>query len=113
MPEATGGWKKSLTKLFQGGKPACRRRRSYSRRPGPHPRLAGIPRASLSDPPASSSGADQAKDEAAWLELVPEATTEKMSCQSRDMLTEPAVKRLAVILREWSAGEDEEEEAAE
>ncbi len=113
MPEATGGWKKSLTKLFQGGKPApvaiahtpvaqahARALQEYRARP-------------LSGPAGIILGADQAKDEAAWLELVPEATTEKMSCQSRDMLTEPAVKRLAVILREWSAGEDEEEEAAE
>ena len=39
---------------------------------------------------------------------VPEAFVERMSCQAREMLAEPAVKRLAVILRECALAPDEE-----
>lgn len=53
--------------------------------------------------------ADQSDEiEDAWLDCVPEAFIERMSCNSREMLTEPSVKRLAVILRDSFVAPDEE-----
>jgi len=46
--------------------------------------------------------------EDAWLDCAPEAFIERMSCNSREMLTEPSVKRLAVILRDSFVAPDEE-----
>lgn len=54
----------------------------------------------LDGPAGIILGADQDQAEAGWIELLPEAFIEHMSCASKDMLSEPAVRRLAVILRE-------------
>ncbi len=53
--------------------------------------------------------ADQSDEiEEAWLDCAPEAFIERMSCHSREMLTEPSVKRLAVILRDSFVAPDDE-----
>lgn len=113
MPEAPGGWKKSLTKLFQGNKPTPITAASTPVAQAHARALQEYRARALEGPAGIILGADQVKEETEWMLIVPEATTEKMSCQSRDMLNEPSVKRLAVILRNWTAGEDEEEDAAE
>ncbi len=47
-------------------------------------------------------GTDMGRDvEEAWLTCAPEAIVETISCPTTQMLTEPPVKRLAVIMREW------------
>lgn len=115
MPEAPGGgWKKSFTKLFQSNKPAPVAAASTPVAQAHVKALQEYRARPLSGPAGIILGADQEKDEAAWLQLVPEATSESMSCQSRDMLNEPAVKRLSVILLEWTLDPvDEEEESPE
>lgn len=97
---AKPGWKQSLTRLFaRGGVPE----------PAPSSPVARAHAEALKEyrarPLDGAAGiilaADQGADiEDAWLACAPEAFVERMSCQAREMLTEPAVKRLAVILRE-------------
>ena len=115
MPEAPGGgWKKSFTKLFQRGTPAPAVAASTPVAQAHVKALQEYRARPLSGPAGIILGADQEKEETAWLQLVPEATTESMSCQSRDMLNEPAVKRLSVILLDWTLDPvDEEEESPE
>lgn len=51
---------------------------------------------------------DQGEDiEEAWLTCLPDAFVERMSCNWREMLTEPSVKRLAVILQDCLERPDE------
>ncbi len=97
---AKPGWKQSLTRLFSRG---------GVQEPPPSSPVAKAHAEALKEyrarPLAGAAGiilaADQGGDiEDAWLECAPEAFVERMSCQAREMLAEPAVKRLAVILRE-------------
>lgn len=106
------GWLKSLTKAFRkspremvenpeaGPVEKAHLRALQNYRPRPLEGVAGLILA-----------ADQGDEmEDAWLECAPEAFIERMSCNSREMLSEPSVKRLAVILRDSFVAPDDEEE---
>jgi len=103
-----GGWAKSFSRLFSlgrskppetasslVGKAHLEARKAYQALP-----LGGGAGLIL--------GADQGPEvEAGWMECVPEAFIERMSCQAGEMLAEPAVKRLANILRDCALPEEE------
>ena len=56
----------------------------------------------LSGPAGIVLGTDMGREvEEAWINSVPEAIVETISCPTAQMLSEPPVKRLAVIMREW------------
>jgi Non-ribosomal peptide synthetase modules and related proteins len=108
----SGGWLRSLTKVF----------RKTSREDAENPEAGPVERAHrralqeyrakpLEGPAGIILAADQGPDvEDGWLDLLPETFIERMSCNWREMLHEPSVKRLAVILRDSfvAPGEDEE-----
>lgn len=105
------GWLQSLTKAFR--KPS--KEAAENPEAGPveraHQRALQAYRAKpLEGPAGVILGADQNEEiEDAWLDLLPETFIERMSCNWREMLTEPSVKRLTVILRDSfvAPGDDE------
>jgi surfactin synthase thioesterase subunit len=106
------GWLQSITKAFR--KPT--KDAMENPEAGPveraHQRALQAYRAKpLEGPAGVILGADQNEEiEDAWLDLLPETFIEHMSCNWREMLTEPSVKRLTVLLRDSfvAPGEDEE-----
>jgi len=106
-PDSTApdDWKRTLSRVFSFG----------SAKSTTPPASAGTPVAAahltalknyhsrpLSGPAGIVLGTDMGRDvEEAWLNSVPEAIVETISCPNAHMLSEPPVKRLAVIMREW------------
>ena len=98
-------WKRTLSRVFSFG----------SAKNAPGPSAPGTPVAAahlaalknykarpLSGPAGIVLGTDMGREvEEAWINSVPEAIVETISCPTAQMLTEPPVKRLAVIMREW------------
>jgi non-ribosomal peptide synthetase component F/pimeloyl-ACP methyl ester carboxylesterase len=106
------GWLQSLTKAFR--KPAKDAAENPDATPVElaHRRALESYRAKpLEGPAGVILGADQNEEiEDAWLDLLPETFVERMSCNWREMLTEPSVKRLTVILRDSFIAPGDEEE---
>jgi len=57
-------------------------------------------------------GADRTREaESAWRQCVPEAAIKTINAPAAQMLTDPPVKRIAVLMREWMIPSSEEEES--
>jgi non-ribosomal peptide synthetase component F len=109
LEQARTGWLQSLTRAF----------RKPSREALDHPADTPVESAHrqallayrarpLEGPGGLILAGDQDEvTEEAWLNCLPEVFVERMSCPWRDMLGEPSVKRLAVILRDCLAPDDE------
>lgn len=103
--ETRPDWRKTLTRVFSIGSAKS-----------PPPAIPSTPVAAthqsaleayrakpLAGPAGIILGSDMGRDvEAAWLEVVPEAIVESVSHPSAQLLTDPAVKRLSVLLRQWT-----------
>jgi len=103
--ETRPDWRKTLTRVFSLGsaKPAAAPIPSTPAAAAHRTALENYRGKILSGPAGIILGADMGRDvEAAWLDCVPEGIVETISCPTAQMLSEPPVKRLSVILREWT-----------
>lgn len=112
--EVKKDWKQSLAGLF-GGKSAKPAPRTGTLTPVSEAHLKALKdykTQPLDGPAGLILAVDQGREvETAWQTCVPDFFLERMSCAAADMLAEPAVKRLAVILKDCSLPTDEEEES--
>ncbi|CAN5646137.1 hypothetical protein BH09VER1_BH09VER1_16430 [soil metagenome] len=112
--EVKKDWKQSLVGLF-GGKSAKPSPRAGTSTPVSEAHLKALKEYKtqpLDGPAGLILAVDQGREvEMAWQACVPDFFLERMSCAAADMLTEPAVKRLAVILKDCSLPSDEEEDS--
>ena len=106
------GWLQSLTKAFRKPVKDAAENPEASPVERAHRRALESYRAKpLEGPAGVILGADQNEEiEDAWLDLLPETFIERMSCNWREMLTEPSVKRLTVLLRDSFIAPGDEEE---
>lgn len=104
------GWRGALSRVFSLGS-------SKGADPAPTSPAAQAHLAALANyqakpligPAGIILGTDMGGDvEASWMDCIPEAIVEKISCPTAEMLAEPPVRRLAVILREWAVPSTEE-----
>ena len=103
---APDDWKRTLSRVFSFG--------AGKNSPLPSPVSSPVAAAHLtalqnyraqplSGPAGIILGTDMGREvEDAWAECAPEAFVETISCPAAQMLTEPSVKRLVVIMREWA-----------
>lgn len=103
--ETRPDWRKTLTRVFSMGsaKPAAAPIPSTPAAAAHRTALENYHGKPLNGPAGIILGADMGRDvEAAWMDCVPEGIVETISCPTAQMLSEPPVKRLSVILREWT-----------
>jgi len=107
---APADWKRTLARVFSFGA------EKNTPSPGSSPVAAAHLTAlqnhhaqPLSGPAGIILGSDMGHEvEDAWADCAPEAFVETISCPTAQMLTEPSVKRLAVIMREWMVSSGDE-----
>lgn len=109
-PNEDGTWKRTFSRFF--ARPAAEAP-PLSKNPvvaAHQTALKNFQAKTLPGPAGIILGSDRTREaESAWSQCVPEASIETMNAPTAQMLTEPPVKRLAVLMREWMMPSSDED----